>query len=724
MGSGQPTKPSKANRRLANDLKQVDKILAHGQTDPGVQRRFCTRLVELCAKIEGFEDVRAVRNRLDISPVFVQDSALRLDYARGLATAAGKCDVTEDGMAVAAEIETIPGYAASRELQELGARAWFRATAREASVRHQRLAASKIAASPGFSDVVDIQRAYAKTVCNTTANLIPPAEAGELIAGLERLSHHQDDEIQEALRRSRYNLEQLEKRQSERRASLFRFLRRISLVLLVLGLVAGAFLYVPSALASLYETEAREANTENRIYKVQLEAAEKAIKSGKAEEAIAHLKVIYRAARSADDEAEARRVAQRITQLYHELGDVPMTASYSLKLGTESRKEWCRTFAAELKAETEAEQYAQALSRAEQLIRMEAETGIDALPTKLSRAQLLEHCGRSQEALGYYQQLLKEHPDSEKAQEGLSTLKKRMVEERLRQARAALQQGESSVAYQRFAEIKELAGSDYDAQIRTEKQNAAVSLLQEAERALKEGRDATQAAKAASSLFGTDQERARATTVMAKQAYLGKRFDEAHRLARKALEGDPQNQDYQQRLKAYEQKDLAVLERHEIRPNLFRFPPIGELPGKKRHTQIYLLSSSEKERVVEGRQLIWTPLKVKMRPQVSRYDSRRRIRFEVQTSKRDHYSLEFRAPDGQNLRVRSYDFSSRDYRGAHFKFSGSGRYPRSPHGDFVIRELRYTSKGDLVAFAADFVQYERNKNEGVYGRVRYKSRFE
>ncbi len=386
MGSGQAVKPSKANRRLLNDLKKADKILAHGESDPEVQERYCARLIELCPRVEMAADVREIRRRLDRSTAFVQQGSVRLSYAEALATVAGKCDSTDHAMAVAAEIETVPEYSRREDLQEAGARAWFRATVRQATVRQQRLAAQRIAVSPAFAQSVAIQRAYAKTVCNTTANLIPPVEAAELIAGLERLSHSQDPEIQEAIKRSRYNLEQLESRHRERRQSYLRLVRRLTLLVLVVGTVAAAFLYVPGALASLYETEAREANTENRVYKVQLEAADTALAQGKVEEAVAHLKVIYRAARANDDELEARGVAQRLASLYDQLGDPELTVSYAVRSDRQHLLKWCEKFAAALERDMKAGRDQEALLRTEQLLRLQEAAKLDPIPVRLRRA--------------------------------------------------------------------------------------------------------------------------------------------------------------------------------------------------------------------------------------------------------------------------------------------------------------------------------------------------
>lgn len=90
------------------------------------------------------------------------------------------------------------------------------------------------------------------------------------------------------------------------------------------------------------------------------------------------------------------------------------------------------------------------------------------------------------------------------------------------------------------------------------------------------------------------------------------------------------------------------------------------------------------------------------------------------------WNLDFSAPFGENLSVGNYDDASRwpfhEFSKPGLALSSNFRGSNTLTGSFKILEVSYAASGDILTFAADFMQYEDGiKDDWVGGSIRYNS---
>ena len=716
---------------LADRLYQLHQ---EGAEDPALlQERFCEILVDLAQKAETRAQSGQVRDRLLKTPFFRENQEIREAYARSLAVSAGNCELTEHGLIIALKINEIDGFSDSLAMQEAKADALFRSTAREATSEQLRQAASRILELGALNQSLEIQQAAAKTLCNATGSVRTPQEAQELILQLQSLPHQEDSVIQEALRRSRHNLDRLNERAAERNRSYRQFLVGAAKLLVVVALIGGILWGAPKVLAALFLSapESEGPETSNRVYAVQEEAAEKAIAAGDLEEAVAHLKVVRRvAARNHDTDAE-QFYSEKLVGLYEQLGQWDKAKAYLLRLGPEDQQAAVQRFREAAFQLSEKKEFEQNHLCLESLIELEENLGQSPLGSRLQLAAVKLKMGDRSGALKMVQDFdAKEvdHPD-------LKVLKQALAQTLLEEAKVELRAARFEEASPLLEQAVSLGAFPGDA--KKAKLEQGMEFLKQAEQLVQEESYEKAIASAQASevlLVGSQAEIARAKTVQAKCAFLTGNYGDAAALANKAVALQPDNKEYKQRRDSYRNKDLEHVDRSELISGRFEFPPATKRSDGKIGTSIYLLSSHENERAGRGQELHFGG-KDDIKATMSYGDKPKNLNITVETYAGERYYFSFQSPSNRLLRPGTFRVPAETKFGQPtFSFSSSNGSVYGANGVFIIREFRIKKKkiskysshmqATLDGCAVDFYMKGRNDSYPVYGKLRYRSKYQ
>ena len=687
---------SKVARAAAEaGLALADQMLGlQGQVEvPALQRAYSEVLLDLLARAPNETVAAGAGERLRRLPCYQQEPALRERHGQALAVAVATLDHPAQAAALTRLIPQIQGYGASLPLQLAHGEALERVSRKQARVEEMAALAGQLQAIPSFRDCPDLQVTCARIYTNASAQAKTEKQAQAMVQSLRQLPAQDDARVAEALERAMRNQQRLRQMEDQPRpnSSLswkgWAALSGVTLISLAawLGMASQA---TPST-SSTPRTSA--------VFAQQLEMSQKALEARDYNAASAYARL---GLEMASEEPDRRRCLDLLIKVHSQANEFEQALQYYAQYPPGEWEQASNQLQQEAKAGLDAGRLPEArraIELAEGVLKLRKAPLSEC---RLLKAQILEAAGQLVEAADVYQQL----------GDNQNTL--RLLEK--------------AKAYDKLVLLYQDMGPDYQAPMLKLKRQLMAERLKQCEaliatRPQKARSEAQSCLAQLHTIDGSQALQARCWSIVARVAYAEGQLKAAVSAAKESFQLAP-SPEAKQRLKAYREKDIAEVTVEDLNikeASEFDFPP--PLKTHEHYTYVYyLMPAAWSEGKIQERLLQGPKDEIKYSPSYG--SPERGISFQVTAYDTRSVSLELSAGRNQLLKPGLYEEATRfpfNVNNPGISFNAGGGH-NNVRGKFVVHEVSWGPKHEMLAFAADFVM-AGDAGPWTYGKIRYYS---
>ncbi len=690
----------------------LDEVLSlQNQADPArLQNVYIEGLFSLLNKIPSATALQEIDRRLRQTPAYWEDPEKIARHASALVASVSDRPSYQEALATAESVAALKGYGASSVLQLAHANALFEVSLRPESKGLDPI--ERIQRIPSFRDSPEIQFACARSCCNVTSrasNLKEIDQALQILKFLPSLA--ESAPLQESLERATRNRSRFESLSAGPSKSRSWKVPALIGSLLILGgtAVFTAFqrnLEAPPAPPSPTARATAHSPLEAEFSKFLAEGRKALTEQNYDEAAVDATMALRRAKTLKSDEGVSN--------------SLDLLGSTAIR---RKEPEKAEHFFADVP-----------LSFRSKLSERHLDTAEKAVEGQQSEILLWE--------MSAVLTLFKLHPESTPAdqlrraarlcEEGKLYSQASQIQEQMGEFIKASQLAESAGEFERALGLLRRHVNDFPkeaSRITEFQKRAGIKSLLAAEAAFVEKSLDEAEALAETALLtlegvsGVNEELARVQTVRAKTAYFQERYPDAVSLAKLAVTASS-NGERLNRLKAYREKDAAVVTRDELVVDTFVFPP-GVKTGRF-YTYAYYLGSVG-DFVSGGGEELFQPPKDDLKATLTYGRKEKGVTVRLTSYEGRSYSFTFDAGGENLLKPGVYDGATRapfNHNNPGLDFSGNGRGSNTSRGRFIVHEIVWGHDREVSSFAADFITGSQQGDKPVYGKVRYNSAYQ
>ena len=676
-------------------LALADQMLGlQGQVElPALQRAYAEVLLELLARAPNETVAAGAGERLRRIPCYLQEPALREHHGEALAAAVSAINHPTQAGALARLLPQIQGYGASLPLQLAHGQALEALSRKQARVEDMAALAGQLQAIPSFRDCPELQVTCARIYTNASAQAKSEKQAQAMVQSLRQLPAQDDPGVIEALQRAVRNQQRLRQMQDQPRPPESRSWKLWAALAGLTLVSAGTAL----GLAARKTPTASSTPRTSAVFTQQLEMAQKALDAKDYNAASAYAKL---GLEMASEEPDRRRCLELLIQVHSQANELDKALQYYAQLPPDELEQASAKLQQEAKSQLEAghlPEARRAIEQAEGVLKLRKAPLADC---QLLKAEILEAAGQPVEAADLY----------------------RILGDK----KNALRLFEKAKAYDKLVLLYEDMGPEYQGQSAKLKRQLMADRLKACEgliatRPQKARTDAQSCLAQLRTIDASQALQARCWNILARVAYDQAQFKEAVSAAQESAHLAP-GPEATRRLKAYRQKDLETVTVDDLNisdASQFTFPPA--VKTNDHYTYVYyLMPPAWSQGKIQERLMQGPKDEIKYNPSYG--SPERGIAFHVTAYDTHSVSLELSAGRNQLIRPGLYEEATRfpfNINNPGISFNAGGGH-NNVRGKFVVHEVGWGPKQEILSFAADFVM-AGDAGPWTYGKIRYYS---